>query len=118
MKITFPFLIMLFMISSIGHAQFISNNGEYHVLAGAAVSAITYTLVYSNTKNKKKAFWYSLGTSTLIGIAKEVYDSTQPQNKFDAADVAATSIGGLTASITLSLFVGKSKNRNKTALVN
>ena len=99
------------------NAQFISNDGELHVAAGAVVSAATYTIVYSKTKNKNKAFWYSLGASTLVGVAKEVYDSTKPLNRFDGADVLATTVGGLTASVTLSLFVGKKKNKN-IALVN
>ncbi|WP_308991997.1 hypothetical protein QLS71_017080 [Mariniflexile litorale] len=119
MKIITTFLIVFFMSSSMSHAQFISNDGEWHVLAGAVISATTYAIVYSITKNKKKAFWYSLSTSVLAGIAKEVYDSTKPFNNFDPADVAATSVGALTTSVTLSLFVGKrNRKRKNIALVN
>ena len=76
--------------------------------------------MYANTKNKSKAFWYGIGASALAGIAKEVYDSTKPLNKFDAADVAATTVGGLAGCVTLSLFVGKNKRRKEktVALVN
>ena len=119
MKIPVILFIILFAYSKTSHAQFISNDGELHVIAVAVVSAATYTLVYSKTKNKQKAFWYGLGASTLVGITKEIYDGTKPLNKFDAADVAATSIGGLTASVTLSLFVGNKKKKQKNiALVN
>ena len=118
MKSIFITLFLIFWYSSICNAQFISNDGEYHILAGAAISAATYTIVYSSTKNKKKAFWYSFGAATLTGIAKEVYDSTKKLNRFDAGDLAANSLGGLTASATFSLFVGKRKRNKNMVLVN
>ena len=114
MKTIITFIILFFVISNTCHAQFISNDGEYHVAAGALISGTTYAIVYSKTKNKSKAFWYSLGASAFAGIAKEVYDSIKPSNHFDAADAAATVVGGLTASVTLSLFVGKKKKRKNT----
>jgi phage/plasmid primase-like uncharacterized protein len=117
MKSLFSILFLFFLGSNVCSAQFISNDGELHVIAGAVISATTYTIVYSKTKDKKKAFWYSLGVATLAGIAKEVYDSTQELNKFDAGDLAATSLGGLTISATLSLFVGNKKHKTM-ALVN
>jgi len=113
MKTIITLTILLLTISNTCHAQFISNDGEYHVAAGALISGATYSIVYSKTKNKKKAFWYSLGTATLAGIAKEVYDSTKKNNRFDAGDAAATVVGGLTASVTLSLFVGKIKEEKE-----
>lgn len=119
MKIILPFLILCFVSTTHSNAQFISNNGEDHVFAGAVISATTYTVVYASTKNKKKAFWYSLGVSTLAGIGKEIYDSTKPLNKFDTADLLATSVGGITASTTLSLFVGRNRKKKRNiALVN
>ena len=120
MKTLIPVVLLFFAFSGTSHAQFISNDGEYHVAAGAIISSGTYALVYSKTKSKSKAFWYGLGASAFAGIAKEIYDSTKPLNKFDAADAAATVVGGLAACTTLSLFVGKNKRRRlKTvALVN
>ncbi len=103
------------MLTLYGDAQFISDDGEYHVIAGALITHTTYAFVYS----KNKAFWYGLGASALASIAKEVYNG-KPDNHFDAPNVAATVVGGLTACATLSLFVGK-KRQNKAksnALVN
>ena len=60
----------------------------------------------------------SLGAATLAGVAKEARDSGKENNKFDSGDLAATSLGGLTASFTLDLFVGKNKNKKNVALVN
>ncbi|GAA3627650.1 hypothetical protein GCM10022397_11540 [Flavivirga jejuensis] len=106
------------MISFTGlcNAQFISGDDKLHLGAGALISATTYTAVYIATKNKKKAFWYSLGTSALAGLAKEVYDGGIQNERFDTGEALATTIGGLTASTTLSLFVGnKREKRNKRA---
>lgn len=117
MKAIVAFLICMCVFSNDCNAQFISDDGEYHVVAGALISGGTYALVYANTKNKNKAFWYSISASAFAGIAKEIYDSTKPTNNFDSADVAATVVGGLTATVTLSLFVGKRKRRKQTALL-
>ena len=76
--------------------------------------------IYWKLANKKKVFWYSLGTSALAGLAKEVRDSGQETNMFDTGEIVATAIGGLTASTTLSLFVGKNRDKKykDVALVN
>ncbi|WP_299547722.1 hypothetical protein [Seonamhaeicola sp.] len=111
MKVLVTVLILSF--TGLCQAQFISNDGEYHFAAGAVISAGTYAIVYATTKDKKKAFWYGLGASTLAGITKEVIDSGKELNRFDAGDMAATSLGGLTASVTLSLFVGKKKAKKR-----
>lgn len=105
-----PILIIAFcMISFSSNAQFISDDDKLHLAAGALISAGTYTIVYSKTKNKSKAFWYSLGTSALAGLAKEVYDSTKKGNKFDTGEAIATTAGGFTASITFEIFTRKKK---------
>lgn len=115
-------LIIIFTLcfTSYCSAQFVSYDDRLHFGAGAVISAGTYTVVYLKTKDKKKAFWYSLGTSVLAGVAKEVRDSGQKNNIFDTGEIVATALGGLTASTTINLFVGKNKDKKHkdTALVN
>ncbi len=106
--------ILILSFTGICNAQFTTVDEKIHLASGALISAATYTLVYTNTKNKKKAFWYSLGTSTLAGILKEVYDSSKDNNRFDSKEAIATTIGGFTVSLTLEIFVGK-KKKQKTA---
>lgn len=118
MKSSFILILFYLMGSNSCNAQFISNDGEFHLIAGAVISSGTYAIVYSTTKNKKKAFWYSVGMATLAGITKETLDSTKKSNTFDVGDLAATTFGGFVASATLSLFVGKQKRRRYVALVN
>ena len=51
----------------------------------------------------------------LAGVAKETYDSTQPNNIFDPKDLAATALGGLTLSVTIDIdkLLKKKKKKNK-----
>jgi len=111
MKSIITITIICFTFSNTCNAQFISDDDKLHFGAGAIISGTTYTFVYSKTKNKKKAFWMSLGASALAGLTKEVYDSTKKGNKFDTGELVATTAGGFTASITLEIFVGKKKKK-------
>ncbi|MCF7560828.1 hypothetical protein L3X39_09270 [Sabulilitoribacter multivorans] len=117
MKITFLLLALSF--TSLSSAQFISGDDKLHLAAGALISGTTYTIVYTSTKNKKKAFWYSLGASALAGVTKEVIDAGQNE-RFDTGEIFAATVGGLVVSTSLSLFVGKNKakKRKQIALVN
>jgi hypothetical protein len=107
-------------VSSFASAQFISGDDKLHFGAGFLISGGTYTLVYTKTKNKKKAFWYSLAASTFTGLAKEIYDGYIIDGRFDTGESIATALGGLTASTTFNLFIGNNrKNKLKNiALVN
>ncbi|WP_203257062.1 hypothetical protein [Hyunsoonleella ulvae] len=113
-------LILLLAIScfSLSYSQTISADDKLHFGAGAIISGGTYAFIYTVTKDKKKAFWYSLGASTLAGLGKEIYDSGQKNNKFDTGEWVATTLGGLTVSTTISIFHGKQKKKRKHALVN
>ncbi|SER00487.1 hypothetical protein SAMN05421824_2818 [Hyunsoonleella jejuensis] len=109
-------MCMLCLTIGVCHSQMISGDDKLHFGAGAVISGCTYAVVYSVTKNKKKAFWYSLGASTIAGLAKEVRDSGQQNNKFDTGEWIATTAGGLTVSTTISLFNGKGKRRKNAFL--
>lgn len=112
-----PFIVLLlifFIDTTTCNAQFISEDDIKQFGAGVIISATTYTLVYSITKNKKKAFWYSLGTATLAGFAKETLDSNKYNTKLDTGEALATALGGLTATVTIDLFVGNRKNTHAT----
>ncbi|RLD28136.1 MAG: hypothetical protein DRI75_07650 [Bacteroidetes bacterium] len=106
--------ILILSLTGVCNAQFTTVDEKIHLAAGALMSATTYTLVYTSTKSKKKAFWYSLGTTTLASILKEVYDSSKDNNRFDTNEAIATTIGGFTVSMTLEIFIGKRKKK-KTA---
>ena len=111
MRFIIILIIAFFTFSNNCNAQLISDDDKLHFGAGALISGATYTFVYSKTKNKKKAFWMSLGASALAGLTKEIYDSTKKGNKFDTGELVATTAGGFTASFTLEIFVGKKKKK-------
>ncbi|XCF05297.1 hypothetical protein ABI125_11240 [Tamlana crocina] len=117
MKLILTLLLLFFSNILICNAQFISADDKLHLGAGALVSGMSYTVVYLATKNKKKAFWYSLGASALAGIAKEAIDLGQNE-RFDTGEIVATTAGGLFMSTTLNLFIGNKKKKKAVALVN
>lgn len=104
-------LILALCFANNCNAQFISEDDVLHFGVGALISAGTYALVYNKTKNKKKAFWYSLGMATLAGLTKELFDEFVFDGRFDTGEMIATSAGGLVASCTFNIFTGKKKKR-------
>lgn len=109
--------ICIFFIFNINTAQTNMGDDGLHFAAGALISGASYTIIYKITKNKKKAFWYSLGLSTLAGLSKEIYDENFVKGKFNTGEVLATFAGGLTASYTLNIFTGKRKRKRKEELL-
>jgi len=108
-------ILALFFISHCD-AQFISSDDMLHFGAGAIISSATYSIVYSKTKNKKKAFWYSFGAATFVGLAKEIYDGFIIDGRFDTGELIATSTGGFVASYTFNIFTGKKKKKKQKKL--
>ncbi len=97
-------------------AQLTLEDEVLHFGTGAVISGVTYSLVYSKTKNKKKAFWYSFATSTLAGLSKEIYDGYIISGRFDTSEAISTSLGGLVASYTFNIFTGKKKTKKELEL--
>ena len=107
------FTILTIGVISVSNAQFISEDDALHALAGGVISGTTYSIVYRKTKNKKKAFWYSLGASAFVGLSKEIYDGFIIDGRFDTGEMVATISGGLVASFTFNIFTGKKKRKRK-----
>ncbi|BAO77616.1 hypothetical protein [Winogradskyella sp. PG-2] len=108
-------LVFSLLIFNFSFSQKTSSDDGLHFGAGALISGTTYALVYGKTKNKKKAFWYSLGVSTIAGLAKEVYDGYIINGRFDTSEFLATGAGGLTASYAFNIFTGKRKKKKEEA---
>ncbi|WP_299521641.1 hypothetical protein [Winogradskyella sp.] len=105
--------LLAFSFFNLSLSQVTLKDEGLHFATGAVISAGTYALVYSTTKNKKKAFWYSLGISTLAGLSKEIHDGFIIDGKFDTGEFVATALGGLTASYTFNIFTGKQKKKKR-----
>jgi uncharacterized protein YfiM (DUF2279 family) len=100
-------------VFSLSQSQTITPDHKLHFGAGAVISGVSYAFFYTKTKSSKKAFWYSLATSSFAGLAKEVYDSGKKGNMFDTSEWVATTAGGLTVSTTLNLLTGKRKQKKQ-----
>ena len=111
MKTCFLIFALIFITNC--NAQFISEDDGLHFGVGAIISGTTYSLVYSKTKDKKKAFWYSLGLSSLAGLTKELFDKYVFDGRFDTGEAIATFSGGLVASYTFDIFTGKNRKKRK-----
>ena len=105
-------LLLMLLICNISEAQ-IAEDKKLHYTAGVFTSAVTYTYVYKETKDKKKALVYSLASAILIGTLKETMDSRQKGNRFDPQDLLATTMGGITVGVTIKLFDKNVKNRKR-----
>lgn len=99
---------ILILFTTICTAQ-IQQDKVLHFGAGAVVGGVAYAVTYDVTKNKTKAVLASIGSSLLIGLGKELYDSRKGGTGFDNADLLATGLGGFTAGITINLFNHKKK---------
>ena len=111
MKILYALFAVAFVVSA--DAQILQEEDKrLHFAAGIITSSLGYQFVYSKTQNKERALAAGVLTSLMAGISKETYDSFQPNNKFDNADLATTVLGGLSVSLTIKLF-NKNKNKNE-----
>ena len=105
--------VVLFFTLSITNAQEIPRDKQMHFAAGTITGTLGYEYVYGKTKDRKKAFAAGILTSIGVGILKESLDATQPKNKFDFKDLAATTLGGITINVTINLFDKKKKKKKR-----
>jgi len=96
-----PIVMLSFSLKAQNSAYLIPQDKCLHFIAGAGISAISYTTVNLITKDKKKAFWIGLASGILAGAIKETIDSTKPHNYWDKNDFLATSLGALSVSVVL-----------------
>ena len=105
-------LLLVFLFINTGlYGQIIKTDKQSHMLGGTFGGTIGYELVWEKTKDKKKAMMGAIAGALIVGVLKESYDSTRPNNKFDKNDLAATVTGGIVIGITINLIKKKKKKR-------
>ena len=102
--------VLIVLSVSVANAQ-IEQDKQLHFLAGGLASSYGYTYVYDKTQDKKKATLAGIGLAILAGTIKETIDSQQKNDKFDVGDLAATTLGGITISVTINLIKNDRKNK-------
>ena len=85
---------------------------QLHFAAGMISGAAGYTFVYNKTENETLAIFGGITSSLAAGLAKELYDK-QNGGKADPRDILATSLGGISVSVTIPLFTKNKKKRRK-----
>ena len=104
--------VLIALSVSVANAQ-IPQDKQLHFAAGAVAGTFGYNYTYEKTNDKLKSTIAGIGLAILAGTIKETIDSRQPRNKFDPKDLAATTLGGITVSVTINLF-----NRKKHVEIN
>lgn len=69
---------------------------KLHFLAGASTGAMA-SIINMDAKNKLPNGVVYIGSATLAGFGKEIFDANTKGNKFDKADLVATILGGVVA---------------------
>tara|TARA_B100000963_G_scaffold104654_1_gene90637 strand:- start:5102 stop:5467 length:366 start_codon:yes stop_codon:yes gene_type:complete len=82
------------------------NDKQLHFGAGMVTSALGYTWSYNKHQNKKRAIVTGLCTAFAAGVAKELFDGARG-GQIDHRDIFATTLGGITMSVTIPLFQPK-----------
>ena len=104
--------ICFFLLSSTTFSQIYTERGkQLHFFAGTISGSLGYSYFYNKTQNKKSAIIAGICTSFMAGVSKELYDSAIMGNKMDPKDLLATTLGGITVSVTIPLFQKKKRYR-------
>jgi uncharacterized protein YfiM (DUF2279 family) len=102
--------VLIALSVSVANAQ-IPQDKQLHFAAGAVAGTFGYNYTYEKTNDKLKSTIAGIGLAILAGTIKETIDSQQYGNKFDIEDLAATTLGGITISVTINLIKNDRKNK-------
>ena len=116
MKYPLVIISILFSINLYGQSTYNpfvllkENDKQLHFSAGMVTSALGYTWSYNKHRDKKRAMITGLCTSLVAGITKELLDNVRGGD-FDERDIFATTLGGVSMSVTIPLFQPKKKRK-------
>jgi len=99
-------VILILLFTSISYSQ-IPYDKQLHFVAGAMTGASIHAVTYNITKNRRKAWIWSMGFVLVVGLAKEIDDEIRYKGGFDIEDLGVTLLGGLSANITFEIFKKK-----------
>ena len=98
-------LIITFMLTTAMDGQsFVEQKDKHlHFAAGNIAGLVGYTTSYQKHEDKTRALITGICTAFAAGVAKEFYDAATG-GYVELADVAATTLGGITIGFTIPLF--------------
>ena len=98
-------LFILLLIPNFLFSQFYEENDkQLHFAAGSVVGAAGYIWSYNQHQDKKRAMITGICLAFAAGVMKEMYDGQIKGGYVELEDIAATTLGGITWSLTIPLF--------------
>ena len=98
-------LLILLLIPSFLFPQFYEENDkQLHFAAGSIIGASGYVWSYQKHQDKKRAMITGICLAFAAGVVKELYDGEIENGYVELDDIAATTLGGITWSLTIPLF--------------
>jgi len=98
-------LLIILLIPSFLFSQFYEENDkQLHFAAGSIIGTSGYVWSYQKHQDKKKAMLTGICLAFAAGVVKEMYDGQIKGGYVELEDIAATTLGGITWSLTIPLF--------------
>lgn len=111
-------LITCMLTTTMVSQSFVQQKDKHlHFIAGNIAGAVGYTWSYQKHQDKKRAQITGICTAFAAGVLKEWYDANQG-GYVEHADVAATTLGGITVTFTIPLFQKKKINYRQLDTIN
>jgi uncharacterized protein YfiM (DUF2279 family) len=99
MKHLFLSLFVIFAFHfSYAAPEDVETDKQLHFGVSMGISAATYQTMDAYGFSKTKSTLGSLGVALTAGLAKEISDSQQPDNRFDKNDMAYNLMGAITGT--------------------
>ena len=98
-------LFILLLIPNFLFSQFYEENDkQLHFAAGSIIGASGYVWSYQKHQDKKRAMVTGICLAFAAGVMKEMYDGQIKGGYVELEDIAATTLGGISWSLTIPLF--------------
>ena len=98
-------LLIILLFPSFLFSQFYEENDkQLHFAAGSIIGASGYAWSYQKHQDKKRAMVTGICLAFAAGVVKEMYDGQIKGGYVELDDIAATTLGGITWSLTIPLF--------------
>ena len=108
-KLCVLFVLFAF-VSNAQHFTLKDKDKQLHFGAGMITGSLGYAYSFNKHQNKKRATVAGICTSFAAGVIKEMFDASQG-GYVEHGDILATTLGGITVSVTIPLFTKKKKYR-------
>ena len=97
--------VILLLIPFFTFSQFFNEQDkQLHFAAGSIIGASGYVWSYQKHQDKKRAMVTGICLAFAAGVVKEMYDGQIKGGYVELDDIAATTLGGITWSLTIPLF--------------